>query len=198
MDSLLAKRFGGAYAQELQRRATRKEEITMMQKVAIMALVLGLIGAGAFAQGTGQPSGAVQGQVFITDADGGRSVVAATKITLDGPTHLEALSDNEGRFAISAVPTGSYTIAAKTPGMTATQGVVVTARTSVTATTDSVDTKTEPSGTNTIAESAVHNMPNADEHFQSLLPLVPGVVRGPNGQINMKGARASQNGSRVK
>src|SRR4029077_6551115 len=36
------------------------------------------------------------------------------------------------------------------------------------------------------------------EHFQSLLPLIPGVVRGPNGQINMKGARASQNGSRVK
>src|SRR6201981_91991 len=214
MDSLLAKRFGGAYAQELQRRATRKEEITMMQKVAIMALVLGLIGAGAFAQGTGQPSGAVQGQVFITDAEGGRSVVAATKITLDGPTHLEALSDNEGRFAISAVPAGSYTIAAKIPGMTATQGVVVTAgsvpqaqwkmkleavpaSTTVTATTDSVDKKPDPSGTNTIAESAVHNMPNADEHFQSLLPLVPGVVRGPNGQINMKGARASRNGSLV-
>jgi hypothetical protein len=186
----------------------------MMQKVASIALALGLIGACAFAQGGGQPNGAVQGLVFITDADGGRSVVPATKITLDGPTHLEAFSDNEGKFALSAVPVGSYTIAAKTPGMTATQGVVVTAgsvsqaqlemkleavteSTTVTATTDSVDTKTEPSGTNTIAESAVHNMPNADEHFQSLLPLVPGVVRGPNGQINMKGARASQNGSLV-
>jgi hypothetical protein len=195
-------------------RASYKKEIATMRKLTIVMLILGLISAGAFAQGTGQPSGAVQGQVFITDADGGRSVVAATKITLDGPTHLEALSDNEGKFAISAVPAGSYTIAAKTPGMTATQGVVVTAgsvsqaqlemkleavteSTTVTATTDSVDTKTEPSGTNTIAESAVHNMPNADEHFQSLLPLVPGVVRGPNGQINMKGARASQNGSLV-
>jgi outer membrane receptor protein involved in Fe transport len=30
-----------------------------------------------------------------------------------------------------------------------------------------------------------------------LLPLVPGVVRGSNGRINMKGARASQNGSLV-
>ena len=40
-------------------------------------------------------------------------------------------------------------------------------------------------------------MPNIDEHFQSLLPLVPGVVRGPNGQIHMKGARSSQNGSLV-
>ena len=88
MDSLLAKRFGGAYAQELQRRATRKEEITMMQKVAIMALVLGLIGACAFAQGGGQPNGAVQGLVFIADADGGRSVVPRTAPRADADRYL--------------------------------------------------------------------------------------------------------------
>jgi hypothetical protein len=104
-----AKRFGGAYAQELQRRATRKEEITMMQKVASIALALGLIGACAFAQDAGQPTGAVQGLVFITEPDGGRSVVPATKITLDGPAHIEAQSDNEGKFAFSTVATGSFT-----------------------------------------------------------------------------------------
>src|ERR1700756_1337458 len=199
---------------KLQRRATRKEGITMMQKVVIMALVLRLIGACAFAQGAGHPTGALQGLVFITDGDGVRWVVPATKITLDGPAHIEVQSDNEGEFALSTVPAGSYTLTANTPGMGATQRVVVTAgavsqvqlqmkleavteSTTVTASTNSVDTKTEPSGTNTISESAVHNMPNADEHFQSLLPLIPGVVRGPNGQINMKGARASQNGSLV-
>jgi hypothetical protein len=186
----------------------------MTQKVASIALALGLIGACAFAQGGGQPHGAVQGLVFITDADGGRSVVPVTKITLDGPAHIEVQSDSEGKFAFSIVPAGSYTITANTPGMAATQSAVVTAgavlqvqlqmkleavteSTTVTASANSVDTKHELSGTNAIAESAVHNMPNADEHFQSLLPLVPGVVRGPNGQINMKGARASQNGSLV-
>ena len=185
-----------------------------MQKVASIALALGLIGACAFAQGGGQPNGAVQGLVFITDADGGRSVVPATKITLDGPAHIEVQSDNEGKFAFSTVPAGSYTITADTPGMGATQGVVVTAgavsqvqlemkleavteSTTVTASASSMNTKNEPSGTNTIGESAVQNMPNVDEHFQSLLPLIPGVVRGPNGLINMKGARASQNGSLV-
>src|SRR5438445_7218489 len=98
--------------------------------------------------------------------------------------------------------------------MAAMQGVVVTAgavsqvqlemkleavaeSTTVIASASSVDTKSEPSGTNTIGESAIRNMPNIDEHFQSLLPLVPGVVRGPNGLINMKGARTSQNGSLV-
>jgi hypothetical protein len=66
--------------------------------------------------------------------------------------------------------------------------------TTVTASFDPVDKK-ESSGTNAIGESAVFPMPNRDEHFENLLRLVPGVVRGPNSQINMKGARASQNGS---
>src|SRR5437879_2898528 len=185
-----------------------------MRRLTIVALVLGLIGVRTFAQGTGQPTGAVQGQVFINDTDGGRSVVPATKITLDGPTQLEAESENEGNFGRSTVLAGSYTITANTPGMAAMQGVVVTAgavsqvqlemkleavaeSTTVIASASSVDTKSEPSGTNTVGESAIRNMPNIDEHFENLLPLVPGVVRGPNGQINMKGARASQNGSLV-
>src|ERR1700693_6224490 len=136
----------------------------MVQKVASIALALGLIGACAFAQSAGQPNGAVQGLVFITVADGGRSVVPVTKITLDGPAHKEAQSDNEGKFAFSTVPAGSYTITANAPGMAATQGVVVTAgavsqvqlqmkleavteSTTVTASANSVDTKTEPPGT---------------------------------------------------
>ncbi|MGA9508532.1 MAG: TonB-dependent receptor [Candidatus Sulfotelmatobacter sp.] len=71
-----------------------------------------------------------------------------------------------------------------------------TESTTVTASAEPADIK-EPSGTNTVGGSAVRNMPNVDERFQSLLPLIPGVVRGPNGLINMKGARASQNGSLV-
>jgi outer membrane receptor protein involved in Fe transport len=66
--------------------------------------------------------------------------------------------------------------------------------TTVTASTDRIDTK-ESSGTSTISESVVRNMPNLDERFDSLLPLTPGVVRGPNGLINIKGAQASQNGA---
>ena len=75
-----------------------------MRRLTIVTLVLGLIGVRAFAQGTGQPTGAVQGQVFIKDSDGERSVVPAMKVTLDGPTQLEAQSDNEGNFALSTVP----------------------------------------------------------------------------------------------
>jgi hypothetical protein len=40
-------------------------------------------------------------------------------------------------------------------------------------------------------------MPTLNERFEDLLPLLPGMVRGPDGLINMKGARSSQNGSLV-
>jgi outer membrane receptor protein involved in Fe transport len=40
-------------------------------------------------------------------------------------------------------------------------------------------------------------VPNLNERFERLLPLIPGVVRGPNGVINMNGARSSQSGSLV-
>ena len=36
-----------------------------------------------------------------------------------------------------------------------------------------------------------------NERFESLLPLVPGVVRGPDGHINLKGASSTQSGALV-
>jgi hypothetical protein len=182
-------------------------------KLAKIASAIGLLTISAFAQSTGQVSGVVQGVVFSANADGRRSVVPAAKISLDGPTHIEAQSDSEGKFTFDGVPPGSYRISAEGPELAATQNVLVGAATvseialemkiqapaestTVTATAEPADIK-EQSGTNTIGESEVKNMPNIDERFQSLLPLVPGVVRGPNGLINMKGARASQNGSLV-
>jgi Carboxypeptidase regulatory-like domain len=184
-----------------------------MQRVATSALAFGLLTACALGQSTPEPSGSIQGAVFTTEQDHARSVVPGTKLSLDGALHLEAESDSEGTFVFSAVPAGSYTITAQAPGLTATQNIevragsvsqlelemkvqAVTESTTVTASTDPVEIK-ESSGSNTIGESAVVHMPNRDEHFESLLPLVPGVVRGPNGLINMKGAQASQNGSLV-
>jgi len=185
----------------------------MIRRLARIAFAIGLLASDALGQSTSQANGTIQGVVFTADADGGRSVVPAAKISLDGPVHVEVQTDNEGMFACNAVPPGSYRISAKATGLAATQNVVVTAATvseialemkiqaatestTVTASAEPADTK-EPSGTGTVGESAVRNMPNIDEQFQSLLPLIPGVVRGPNGLINMKGARTSQNGSLV-
>jgi len=185
----------------------------MMQRIVTLALAFGLLTGCALGQSKPEASGSIQGAVFMTEQDHARSVVPGTKLSLDGALHLEAESDSEGKFVFSTVPAGFYTITAQAPGLTATQNIeiragsdsrlelemtvqAVTESATVTASADPVDTK-EPSGINTVGESAVRNMPNINEQFQSLLPLVPGVVRGPNGLINMKGARTSQNGSLV-
>lgn len=181
------------------------------RRLACIALAIGLLSFCAFAQSAGQATGSVQGVVFTIGANGMHAVVPAAKVSLDGSTHLEVEGNGEGKFAFNTVPPGSYTITAQAPGMTATRSIAVTTgsvseielemkiraieeSTTVTARTDQVDIK-ELSGSNTIGESAVDNMPNREERFDSLLPLVPGVVRGRNGVINMKGATASQNGA---
>jgi hypothetical protein len=185
----------------------------MVRKVASIALAFGLLAACALAQNTGLQAGTVQGLVFTSEQDGGRLVVPGAKISLDGPSHLEAESNNEGKFAINAVPSGAYTVTAHAPGLSATQATVVSAgavlnlaldmkleavveSATVTASADQVDTK-QTSGNTTIGESTVEHMPKRNERFEDLLPLVPGVVRGQSGRINMKGARASENGSLV-
>ena len=184
-----------------------------MQRVLMITIALALLIGCALGQSTPEPTGCIRGVAFTTEQDQARLVVPGTKILLDGPVHLEAESDGQGTFVFNSVPVGSYTLTAEAPGLTATQNVdvrsasvsqldlemkvqVVAESTTVTASAETVDTK-EPSGTSTVGESAVEHMPNIDEQFQSLLPLVPGVVRGPNGLINMKGAQNSQNGSLV-
>ena len=185
----------------------------MIRRLAKIVFAIGLLAIGALAQGTGSATGTVRGLVFTADADGGRSVVPAAKISLDGPAHLEVQTNAEGKFACNAVPPGSYRISAEAMGLAATQNVsvttatvseialemkvqAVTQSTTVTASAERANPRA-PSGTNTVGDSAIRNMPNIDEQFQSLLPLIPGVVRGPSGLISMKGARASQNGSLV-
>ena len=177
----------------------------------LVYFAFGLFAIAIFAQDPKPAAGTVRGVVFTVDANGAHAVVPATKVALDGPVHLETESDSEGKFAIDSVPAGSYTLTAQAPGMTTQQRVRVSAgansdlslelkvqeiveSASVSANADDVNSKQAP-GINIIRESAVKNMPNLDERFSTLLPLIPGVVRGPNGLINMKGARASQNGS---
>jgi len=190
-----------------------QRRLTMAQNVARLLIGIGLLSTWVYAQNSQQPTGTVQGVVFTMEADGTRAVVPAAKISLDGPIHLEAETDGEGKFAIKGVVPGSFQINAKAPAMSATQDLVVAAgktsevelemkveavQESVTVNGSATPVETqESSGTNTIGEATIQNMPNRSERVDSLLPLVPGVVRGPNGLINMKGAQATQNGSLI-
>ena len=135
------------------------------------------------------------------------------RVVLHGPITKETESDAQGAFAIDGLPPGTYQIEANAPGLSGGLAVDITSGTSstvslemnvitvsnsinVTATEDFV--ADESVQHNTINQSVVERASNQDEKIESLLPLVPGVVRGPDGRINMKGAQATQAGWLVK
>src|SRR5258705_1332197 len=68
--------------------------------------------------------------------------------------------------------------------------------TSVVVTPDPAETK-DPAPSETISEKTLRDAPNVNQRFESSLPLVPGVVRGPDGHVNLKGARSTQSGALV-
>ena len=159
-------------------------------------------------------TGDVRGTVFIGDSQTGRSVMPGAQVRLEGtPMPLKTVTDQQGNYTFSEVTPGNYQIEVKAPGfvgyavVTVVPGAAIeipipleidTLYESVTVTAkDEPAIPTDPSGQTVINRSAVINTPNRYDTFDTLLPLVPGVVRGPDGLINMKGGRSSQGGSLV-
>ena len=162
----------------------------------------------------GTNTGDVRGTVFTVDPDGGRSVFPGAKVLLEGYSlSVETVTDQQGNFSFTAVASATYKIVVNAPGFAGSKPVTVvsgstidvpielqleTVKESVTVSgKDEPALPTDPSGQTAISRSTVVNAPNKYDLFDSLLPLVPGVVRGPDGLINMKGARSSQGGALV-
>jgi TonB dependent receptor/Carboxypeptidase regulatory-like domain len=153
--------------------------------------------------------GSIRGEVVTKTQNGEPAVLPDAHIVLYGPTNREAQSDARGAFAIDGLPPGMYDIEASAPGLNAALVVevkpgiasIVPIELDVTAVTDTVTVAAndppaieESAQNNTISQRTVEQAPNQTEKIESLLPLVPGVVRGPDGRINMKGAQATQAG----
>jgi hypothetical protein len=156
-------------------------------------------------------TGVVRGSVTITDANGPSYVPGAT-VKLSGNTETEVQADNEGKFNFSSVQPGTYSVMAQFPSLAAPPTTVVVeagktvevvlqlspvqvqSTVRVTATEEQVQTSSTSA---TITEKTIANAPNANDRAETLLPLIPGVVRGPDGRINMKGARNTQSGALV-
>ena len=163
----------------------------------------------AFAQSGSTASGSIRGDVFTKGTNGEPAVLPHARIVLHGPLNKEALSDAKGAFAVDGLPPGMYDIEASAPGLNAALAVevkpgtasvvpidlsIATVTSSVTVTASDPPPIEESAQTSTITQSTVEKAPNHNERIESLLPLVPGVVRGPDGRINMKGAQATQAG----
>ena len=180
-----------------------------MRTVTLTALCMLLTSLPCLAQDKAQHTGSIRGEVFTKDGQGQRFVVPGTLVELKGPLKKEKQSDASGAFEFHSLPPGRYAVSAKTSGMNVTVQVEVKAgesslaqlelrldavTSSVSVTADDAGPSTESVNATTVERSTIEKAPNQTERFESLLPLVPGVVRGPDGLINMKGARSTQNG----
>src|SRR5258708_3949732 len=157
---------------------------------------------------------AIEGTVYTVDSDGNRFEVPAALVRLSGPSFSqETVTNSQGRYSFLAVATNTYQIDAMAPGLTGSNTVTFVSGTavdvpvelrvealkeSVTVTASSKPpVSTNSSEQSVINKSTVLNAPNKQDRVDALLPLIPGVVRGPDGLINMKGARTSQGGALV-
>jgi hypothetical protein len=162
-----------------------------------------------FAQDGPVALGSIHGEVVTKNQNGEPAVLPDARIVLHGPLNKEAQSDGQGAFVFDSLPPGLYEIEASAPGLNAAVGVevragatsrvpieavVATVTDSVTVAANDAPAIEEPAQKNTINQTVIDLAPNQNEKIDSLLPLVPGVVRGPDGRINMKGAQATQAG----
>jgi hypothetical protein len=162
------------------------------------------------ANGEGSKPGKLKGTVSIGDG-AARSYVPAAKVLAIGPITVQTEANSEGKFAFGEMPAGSYTVTASETGLDAQQIITLQPnqilqislqlKPTVAVTTVNVSAPDSAAGsptpTQTIRASTLRDAPNMNERMETLLPLVPGVVRGPDGRINMKGARNTQSGALV-
>ena len=181
-----------------------------MRRISLIIFsTLLLLATPCFPQGGSAAPGSIRGEVATKNQNGEPAVLSHARIVLHGPVNKEAQSDAQGAFAIDSLPPGIYDIEARAPGLNAALAVevkpglvcVVPIELSVAAVTSTVNVTAsdaplveESAQKSTIGQSVVEEAPNRNERIESLLPLVPGVVRGPDGRINMKGAQATQAG----
>ncbi len=146
-----------------------------MRKTALIASFVLLIVFRCFPQDATETMGSIRGEVFTESEAGERSVLPATHVALHGAVEKETQSDQRGAYSFLELSV-----------------VAVTSTVTVTGTPPAP--LAESAQSTTITQTTVEAAPNQNERFESLLPLVPGVVRGPDGRINMKGAQSTQAG----
>ncbi|MBI4852798.1 MAG: TonB-dependent receptor [Acidobacteria bacterium] len=160
----------------------------------------------------------LKGVVNRLEPDGTKTALPGVTLKLTGAlissnAPLEAVSDEEGRFAILDLLPGDYTVNVELEGFEAyskaykllpgTVGeldislkisAVGSDTVEVLANDDNKINSSETTNIGAVKQKELKNAPLVNERFQDALPLLPGVVRGPDGLLNIKGARSGQSG----
>src|SRR5262245_38813649 len=176
-----------------------------------IAMLICLSASFAEARQVHDANGSVKGAVVARDSEGTLSSVPFAKVSLSGLAISQTESDEQGKYTFVGVRPGKYIIKASSSGFEAERIVIVTAdqtsvidlelkpsevKDSVTVTAEEPETgQAAPAGS--VGERTLRDVPNTNERFESALPLIPGVVRGPDGRVNLEGSGKTHSGSLV-
>ncbi|MGZ8845868.1 MAG: TonB-dependent receptor [Pyrinomonadaceae bacterium] len=182
------------------------------RRVAMMAAVI--IGFVLSVSSSAAAQGSIKGKV-VADIPDQRKALAGVVVSLSGARlagkKIQSISDDEGRYDFPGLIAGDYSISVELTGFKAYEQKIsvqidatveqdillqpVSISATVTVKQDPTDaTKTDTTAPGVLTSAALRDAPLIDQKFQDALPLLPGVVRGPDGTLNIKGTRPSQSG----
>jgi hypothetical protein len=160
----------------------------------------------------------VSGLIFTLDQNHVQTVWPGARVTLQSlSTHKEisTVSNDLGQYIFTGVLPGEYEITVMLAGfdpsarrvkLEAGANVPVdfqlvlkkrTETVQVTAEATGVDLSSSSGGTQTLNQSILKSVVRLNDDFQTALPLLPGVIRGPDGLIRIKGGQANQTNALV-
>src|SRR5262249_1951433 len=155
----------------------------------------------------------LRGTVSVSSGNGPGDRLPGASVNLtpneSGKTVRSTVTNDQGEYEFTNVSPGTYTLQISLTGFKQySSGVTVRAGArgqedveveieevsgSVTVTADADELKQgETAPAVSFKQDTLQTVPLSNERFQDAIPLVPGVVRGPDGLLNVKGARASQ------
>ena len=157
------------------------------------------------------------GTIYTLAADGSQSVwpnVPVTLRSLASGNETVTVSNELGAYVFQGVLTGNYEVRVALSGFeTITKSVtleggenrldfqlVITKHhetVNVSAESTHVDVTSSNGGAPTLDANTLKSLVQANQDFQDALPLLPGVVRGADGEIHIKGGRANQSSTLV-
>jgi Carboxypeptidase regulatory-like domain/TonB-dependent Receptor Plug Domain/TonB dependent receptor len=159
----------------------------------------------------------LSGSIFTIGSDGRQTVWANARVTLrnlDSGNEINTVSSELGTYAFNGVLTGPYEVEVTLAGFEpVTKSVklgggeakldfqlILKKReetVNVSAEPAGVDLTSSNGGSPTLNANILKSVLQANQDFQDALPLLPGVVRGPDGEIHIKGGRANQSSTLV-
>ena len=159
-------------------------------------------------------TGSIKGTVSATAADTSArpSLIPAARLSLVNRdiqgVAVKIVTDEAGNFAFLDLPAANYTLSAEADGLPVvkkdirlTTGAALVVEIVLTATvTESVTVRqeegmlgtAETTTSNTVRAQRLEDLPLRAENYESALPLTPGVVRGMDDAVHVKGTRAGE------